>query len=319
MYFKTSEQFLSIINRKNIFDDMSIDDEFVAQNDYTHLINPYKDLLATGLNPSKKRVYQTQTPLSYLFSLKKCDDFISLHLIRLIDIFEKRFKSALSYVMCSALVSKGYENCDVYLDIYDMKNDPLHQPTNCLLPYLVAVNDSGRNVPSSDTKAKDRIIEVISQLEKGDTQKNNSFCLNYLSRHNNLPFFIMITAFSFSDLCYLFESLTFDAKKAVYKIVFNVAGYTYDEDVIDFSRKLSNIRTIRNITHHHEPVIPFILSLKNPSFMFSIIRILKNSKQVDNCKCDINIVNPGIIFVENDYNKRNIITLKKTIELLEDK
>lgn len=319
MYFQTISQFLSILLTKNIIDDIGINDNFLMDNDYTHLINPYKDLVATGLSPSGKRIYKNQTKLSYFFELKKCDEYISLNLISLIDRFEKKFKSALSYVVCSSFSAKGYDNCDKYEDIYKMDNNPLVQPISCLLPYSITIDNNGRNNASNDTKAKDRIIEVIKKLESGDSQKCNAFCSNYLSRHNCLPFYIMITAFSFSDLCYLFESLTFEARKKVYGCIFNVRDYVYNDDVIDFTRKLSDIRTVRNITHHHEPIIAYIIGLKKSDIFYSIIRLLIKANNVTVHKCEIDIHNPDVCFIENEYNKKHLLTIKKVISLLEAK
>ncbi len=313
MTFNTLDKMKRALAIKNINDDIGIDENFVLTNDYTHLINPYKDLLSTGKNASGKRLYQNTNQLSYVFSLKKIDDYISLKFFCLIDEFEKRFKSALSNVVCRSFCDKGTEECDDYSSIYQMPNNPLSAPLNCFLPYLITINKEGNNENMGDTKDKDKLIDIMKNLETGNYEKENSFCLNHIKRHNKLPFYIMITSFSFSNLCTLFCNLNFDAREKVYKIIVGNETKVFKDDVIVFSERLSDIRIIRNITHHHEPIVPYIIGAKKFEIVYSAIRVLKKTYINE---CNVTIQKPEIFFVQNDYNKRFIVAINKVLELI---
>lgn len=309
MEYKSPKEIKEIlINQKNIIFEEGFDENFFLSHDYTRFFNPFKDFICTNKGSGGKRVYGIKTDFNYLTKLNECDEYISMWFVKTIGLFEKKIKSLLSCEICNSMVLNGDLNCTDFSIFQEMLEDNYVSKLSCFYPLLKTISFDGKETLDCTNfdyrcKAFEKIQALINENE-GTVL--NSFCLEYKEKHSGqLPFYILISSFSFSMLCALFNSLKIENRKRVYEKLFDKTESEIS-DVVKFSNSLSDLIAIRNITHHHEAVAPFVLRIVSK---FDILMLLVKHLKLLNEKGrygNIELIKPEIVFKNNGYLTKKI-------------
>ena len=263
--YKTKSELLShLINERKII----VGDEYsdiLNYVRYNNLIDAYKDIISTN-NLRGIHLYSPSTSIFDFVNISHINDYIAYRLIAFIDEYEKRLKLFVSDKICEAMVIAGSPNCCSY-DLFDRTINEVDPVLSCFISsrYIYSNDVSKKLIIANNhvVSNRERVINKIKDLSAGTSAAElNYYSRDYLSKNNELPFYILVSNLSFSNLTTLFEMFTESIQIEFMKEVLKMEVVTF-ADISSLSSKNNIIRIIRNSTHHHEPVVPFLLKKKD--------------------------------------------------------
>lgn len=285
--YKTKQELLDHLEKER---NIVLEKELIPVFDvyrYGQIIDAYKEILASNiLSAHKVHIYDASITLGSFVNMMYIDELFSVKLVAYISHYEKILKKYISDKVCESMVANGDNDCCNYTLLKDMKDNPDKSYLSCFISLNKEFDKSGKEVlrNQSTLESRERVIDKILDFASGkNSSELNYYVSDYYQAKHSIPFYILIGSLSFTNLTVLFEMLTADLqndfiKKVHMKTVINPV------DISSASGKHSVIRKIRNIIHHHEPLIPYLC--KNEYNGFEIkkdaIRLLK--KIYDNCE-----------------------------------
>ncbi len=215
------------------------------------------------------------------------DEYISIKLISYISHYEKILKKYISDKVCECMVSNGSLDCCDYSFFETMKTNSMEIILDCFVLLDMQYNKNGKlELRDQNTyESRNRVIEKIIAFANGNqTSELNYYVSYYYSTKHSIPFYILIGSLTFTNLIVLFGMFNRDLQNDFIKNIHkkNFIGY---DDVVSAKGKHDVIRRIRNIIHHHEPLIPYLC--KNEYLGFEIkkaaIKLLKKVYEDNEC------------------------------------
>lgn len=268
--YKTDEELIEYFKlERNL--DLSGSEKYFEEFRFSSIYTPYKDLFAINALRSGQRTYPANLGISNFVEIVNLDLYFSILLNLSVGNFERRLKSFLSNIICKTMRDSGDTTCTDYSFLDDMLDNDLDDGLPCFIPIQFDYNECGKKIAIPiDGKfynlRKDFLNDWKDEITNCKNKKVNIYLKDYAEAHENkIPFWLLIGSFSFGDLSLLFNLLKIDYKKSFYRSLYNVET-VHDDEIHTFSKNLSTLTTIRNIVHHHEPVIPFLIKKEQRKF-----------------------------------------------------
>ena len=208
------------------------------------------------------------------------DEYFSIKLITYISHYEKVLKKYISDKVCESMAIRGDASCCDYSVFEEIKENISNRVLKCFIP-LEKQHDKDATLVFGTSyvyESRLRTIDKIIAFSKGkNNHELNYYCGDYFNEKGFLPFYILVGSLSITNLFVLFEMLTEDLQKGFIRSIHN-KKYIEPSDLSTVSYKHFVIRKIRNIIHHHEPLLPYLC--KKGSFGFetkkSAIKLLRD-------------------------------------------
>ena len=288
---------------------------------YGQVIDPYKDIMSKNILTGNVHIYEDGVTLNSFLSLMNVDEYISTKLTVYISHYEKMLKQFISEVVCNSMIKNGSSDCSDYSCFESIKQDDFSSPLDCFIP-LNNEYDKKADLMLRETATYDARIRVIDKIigfsQGRNTSELNYYVSDYYKSKRSIPFYILIGSLSFSNLIVLFEMFK---KEIQFDFMKNQIGKTYIEnkDIRALKGKHSVIRTIRNIIHHHEPLLPFLVRQEFLDFdtKKTSIRMLKNLYESSEGLNKIQISSDVDISIFKKLNNKKARKLAEIIDLIE--
>lgn len=278
--YKTAKELRDhIVNDRNISVPEELDNIFGAVR-YNNLIDAYKDIIALSTSRGGRYIYGESITINDFINLSNIDHFVSLKAISYIDRYEKKFKKFISDKICESMVKVGSLDCCDYTLFERMKSE-VTSPLDCFIStsYFYKVSDTNplnMQLALADEKlvsSRIKTIDKIIDLAKGNTKSElNYYSKDYVDRKGTIPFYILVGNLSFSTLITLFELFNKNIQLEYMTGILKMNCVT-EKDIKSLSTKHNILRIIRNTTHHHEPLIPFLVKTGYLDFNTKLISL----------------------------------------------
>lgn len=252
----------------------SINDKIFMECSYVSLINPYKDYLCIN-NNGIHREYPKDLEFKEFKQLARIDDFLSSRIDMYIKFFEQSLKAYLTNVLCDKMKSLGNDTCDDYLLFQEL----LINSNNQFDMLNVFYRYKNTTVILADPLIVKKNIEVIEKIIRIGTKKeylNNYLYNHYKNEYNTIPLWVVLHQLTLGELQSVFNMLKIKDRVLFVEKIYNQRKN--NSFISKFSNKINYIRLLRNIINHYEPLIPFIINIKNQKeqkYLIKIICILK--------------------------------------------
>ena len=283
VYKNASELKAHLINDRNVTVGDEYSDIFTSLR-YKNVVDAYKDIIGVFRNGIYE--YPLNTTIEDFLFFVTADKWVSQKLFSYIDSYENQLKLFVSEKICLSMVKAGSLDCCDYT-LFSRILTEYEPPLDCFIPfqqrYVKKSNKSDFVV--SDLAALDLIsartktIEKIQNLSSGvNAGELNFYAKEYFNKNHVIPFYILVGSLSFSNLIVLFELFKKDIQLEFMNNISKKGDLYKEEDILSFSTRNNVIRILRNITHHHEPVIPFLVKKDFIDYntKFSVIDMLKS-------------------------------------------
>ncbi len=301
----------------------------IEERSYTSLINPYKELFSYGINEKGKRIYAKNTDFEKILKIIKIDEEFSTVMYKYIGSFEKRFKNLLSTELCEKYL-EGKERditCTKYVqDIEDFINSS----NNYKLPkfasnYPYTLTKEGFIKDNYNLEIKKNLLLHIKELGKGidasgNQLKSNKLIAHYLESQKTVPLWVIPNVLTLGELKILFSMLDSGSQKKIAAKFYNIDEYSKISlrKLLSFSGLIENIRRIRNVVNHYEPLFPLLVEKTKYSKNITGSQIYATFKLLENT---YNIFSLGTISYSNlnletnsfNLNYINILEMMKEI------
>ncbi len=314
-YLTIAEQIEYLKEHKHLTDDELIK-KSLNDISYINLITPYSRLIAID-KVDEKYVYEENLSFAKYIECSRIDDGISCCLRSYIGRLEKRLKSFIAdyysnkMKMNGDLCAKNFS----WIDSYLKGNSELD------LLLLFVVHKSGTYDSASDEVAENRkkVLEEIKNFV-GSKNFDNYLCNHWLTKYGYVPMYVIVQKLSLNSLITLFCMIDYKDKECFVGELLNKdkRRVTYEE-ICQIEKNLSQIRIIRNIVNHYEPIIPFILDKTDQTFpaFKTIVSHLKNYYDRSELCCNINIVGLDFIsFDKSSLTSKNINRINSIISII---
>lgn len=297
----------------------------------------------------KIHIYESETSIQDILNVVKYDDEISNYFFRTIGQFERKFKNVLINAICELYVRDSQIpneslKCLEYITEIEkfIKQYTIEITLNnggaytCLnKPYLVDAIQRNvaifpkftTNFPNSLSKKgyvynefvlenRFMILKKLYDLGMGDKRVSKNILLqHYYNSQRKLPLWVIPNALTLGELNVLFSMLDMSTQKHICAKLMNIdVEKIKEKNVSTFSGYVENIRRIRNVINHYEPLIPFLLNnIKE--------KHLENSQIIKTIEFLATYSEPVIIFIPyipvTDYNKKKVAVLKKIQQVMQ--
>lgn len=320
--YKTKEELIThLVADRNvtIVDDRLDVFDFVR---YSNLVDAFKEIIA--INKSRGNYqYSISTSIDDFVSLHQLDEFISLKLISYIDGYEKQLKLFISNIVCESMVRAGSDDCCDY-SLFAQSDEEIDSKLDCFISfhYMHSSDEKNRLVIADDKTKNNRtkVIEKIVKLSSGQSNAElNYYSKDYISLKRCLPFYILISNLSFSNLIIIFEMFKESIQNSFMTSVLKM-NVIHFNDIKSLSTKHNIIRIIRNATHHHEPIIPFLVKKDYLDFTsrLSSIQLIKTVHESNPYKGNISVKSDIDISPLDNYTSKQSKKLKQIVKLVKE-
>lgn len=295
---------------------------------YISIINPYKEFFATNqiiVNnngvPKKIHLYANKTDFKQFIILSNLDNEISAYLYEIIGIFEKKYKNILFQEICSLYTAscpkdkKEDKTCTIYADeIQTFLDDENSYPRFCTnIKNQLTKKGIRENLDLVEPR-KDLLKKMLNIGTVLKSDKKNTLIEHYKKTQGIAPLWTLTNALSLGEFNILYSMLDVSTQKKILARLKNIDIFKLNErDISSFLGYLENVRRIRNIINHYEPIIPFFIDnitekkIENSQMIATIRIILSIYKDCPNHqKKEFDF--PDIL--ETDYNRRKIKLMK---------
>lgn len=316
--FKTKKELLDhLVNDRKIAVPTDFYDVFDFAR-YNNLIDAYKDIVSL----EKSRgvyFYSSATSINDFINLHRIDEFVSLKLFSFIDGYENALKLFVSNRICESMVKAGSSDCCDY-SLFKLEVGAVDLKLDCFISpsYMFSNNPNSKLVfaDEKNSQNRDRVFDKIDKLASGLSKGElNYYSKDFFTSKGYLPFYILIGNLSFSNLITLFELFTEEIQLDFMRNVLKMDVVNFS-DIKSLSTKHNIMRILRNATHHHEPVIPFLVKKEYLDFSSkkSSVELIKRVSEHNRYKAKIDFACKYDIEIIKTYKSKQS---KKLIQILE--
>lgn len=325
--YKTIDEQIEYLkeSKKIIVDDE--DRHCFEERNYISLINPYKEYFSTGRNNKGKLVYKKEANFKELINLINIDDKFAKKLYEAIGYFERKLKNVLFSEICKLYIDNKEKDihCISYVSeiqsfITKQTELPPQFCSNFNYLYVTEKGNIKKIIDNYNIKRKTDVLIHIYQIATnssidGSVLEDHEECSNKLIRHcykkqQIVPLWIIPNALTMGELQTLFLMLPDEPQKKIISKIMNIdTTKVSSKNVVAFAGQIEQIRKLRNIVNHYEPVLPFLMSeIKTKkieqSQLFTTLEILFKISPIVDIKPDeiqakINPSNAKIIRILN--------------------
>ena len=222
------------------------------------MINPYKEYFSTGRNNKGKLVYKKEANFKELINLISIDDKFAKKLYEAIGYFERKLKNVLFSEICKLYIDNEEKDihCISYVsEIHSFITKQTELPpqfcSNFNYLYVTEKGNIKKIIDNYNIKRKTDVLIHIYQIATnssidGSVLEDYEECSNKLIRH-----------------CYKKQQIVplwIIPKKIISKIMNIDTTKVSSKNVVAFAGQIEQIRKLRNIVNHYEPVLPFLMS-----------------------------------------------------------
>lgn len=267
--YKSEEELCTYLKEiKNVID---IDDniDLIRNRSYVSSINPFKTIFATGTDNLGNHLYKNPVSAIAYKNLIGIDDRFGNKFATLIGKFERKLKIQIINRLCLQMVKMGDIYCNDYANvIYKLLND-LSSDFNATMPYgLIKLDEiyTKKGLVHSSTILTQRINLLLKLADHCNNKlvAKNSLIRHYQKKYSIVPFWLLAHILSFGELGILFNMLSKNDRYEITSEMSNKATI-YNKDVLIFTNQIEQIRILRNIISHYEPIFPFYKNNRNSS------------------------------------------------------
>lgn len=242
------------------------------------MINPYKEYFSTGRNNKGKLVYKKEANFKELINLINIDDKFAKKLYEAIGYFERKLKNVLFSEICKLYIDNEEKDihCISYVSeiqsfITKQTELPPQFCSNFNYLYVTEKGNIKKIIDNYNIKRKTDVLIHIYQIATnssidGSVLEDHEECSNKLIRHcykkqQIVPLWIIPNALTMGELQTLFLMLPDEPQKKIISKIMNIdTTKVSSKNVVAFAGQIEQIRKLRNIVNHYEPVLPFLMS-----------------------------------------------------------
>ena len=218
--FKTIEEQIEILKRRNLVIDDEKAKEIFKENNYYYLINGYKDLFVTCENGIEK--YKDNVTLEEIYSLYNFDSELRINFLRYILKIERRLDTYIAYEFSKQY---GHKNYLIEDNFNNNKRNPL---TNFNITNLI-----------SEIR-----YDMTKQIEVGNKMLNH-----YMNKYGYIPLWVLVRILTFGKISKFYDLMKQKEQNAVAK------NFKIRENVL--KTYIHNLAIVRNICAHDEKLYDF--------------------------------------------------------------
>lgn len=292
-YKNIDEQIRYLYDSKKIVVDKEDEHWFVDVN-YITLINPYKEIFATGKDENGNHVYGEYTNFKEFLKIMEIELKFTDVLYKSIRDFERKFKNVIFSILCKNYVEEKKDiyctnyalEIETFLNVFNSneeKVDDKYFPLFCSNMYNTlkktgyVENDYGF-LAKIDLIKKMYSIGTGKEIDGYKTDVSNRLVTHFTSKNIIAPLWVIPNALTLGEISILFSMLDESLQNEIYTIMENKSlklqsgEYEYKK-LSKFSGRLEYIRAMRNTINHYEPILPlFVNTINNQA------KAIKNSK-----------------------------------------
>lgn len=248
--FKTIEEQIEILKKRNLNLDEETANKIFRDNNYYYLINGYKDLFVTKINGDE--LYKDNVNLEELYALYEFDSELRINFLKYILKIERRMDTYIAYEFSKQY---GYKN------------------------YLLECNFN--NTKSNTINITKLISEIVNNMMK-QIQIGNRMLNHYMNKYGYVPLWVLIRIMTFGEISKFFGLMKQKDQNAIAK------NFNVKEKIL--KSYLGNLAIVRNLCAHDEKLYDIRLrkNIANTKYhnslnisdigykdLFSIVIILK--------------------------------------------
>lgn len=274
--YKTVDEQIIYLREKKRIHVATEDRHWLEDMSYVSLINPFKDVFASGKDREGNHVYAHDTDFRDVVKVMQIDLAFSNVLYRDIREFERKFKRVVIDECCRKYIEKDIycityiDEIRTFLEKLEQGEEDLNNYLPCFCPnYFSTITRNGpQPFVDKDGKLKNLLTKIYSSGTGYDFERNPVKISNSLQRHyirggNIVPLWVIPCVLTLGEISMLFNMLDVDAQNNVYMamvgetIIAHDGSYTYKK-LTKFTGLLEIIRKIRNTINHYEPIFPVL-------------------------------------------------------------
>jgi len=272
------------------------DKHWLIDVNYITLINPYKEIFATGKNKDGKHIYSEYVDFKELLKIMKIELEFTDTLYKSIRDFERKFKNVVFSVLCKHYVEDRNDLfCINYsTEINDFSNDHLQHIYPMFCDNMCkTLKKTGYIENNFEVTTRVNLLKKIYSIGTGKeingyiSDTSNRLITHYTKKHVVAPLWVIPNALTLGEVSILFSMLNEILQNEIYMIMKGESLYTksgnYEYKKLNkFSGRLEFIRTMRNTINHYEPLLPLFVGCINNQ-----TKAIKSS-QVYTALCELN-------------------------------
>lgn len=289
-YKNIDEQIRYLYDSKKIVVDKEDVHWFVDVN-YITLINPYKEIFATGKDGN--HIYGEYTNFKEFLKIMEIELNFTDVLYKSVRKFERKLKNVIFSVLCKNYVDKKKDiycinyvfEIETFLNTFNSKENKNNNQVplfcsniyNTLKKTGYVENDYGFSA-KIDLLKKLYSIGTGKKIDGYKADISNRLVTHYTSKNIIAPLWVVPNTLTLGEISILFSMLDESLQNEIYMIMENKSlklqnGNFEYKKLSKFSGRLEYIRAMRNTINHYEPILPlFVNSINNQA------KAIKNSQ-----------------------------------------
>lgn len=298
-YKNINEQIRYLYESKKIIVDEEDKHWFVDVN-YITLINPYKEIFATGKDENGNHIYSEYTNFKELLKIIEIELNFTDILYKHIRNFERKFKNVIFSVLCKNYVENREDKfCINYADeIKSFLNSNKENTNNEQFPLFCknvykVLKKTGYIDNDFGLSAKIALLKKICSIGTGkviddyNADVSNRLITHFTSKNIVAPLWVIPNALTLGEISILFSMLDEKLQNEIFILMENKSLQLQNGDfeykkLSKFSGRLEYIRTMRNTINHYEPILPMFVNCINNQ-----AKAIKNSR-IYSALCELN-------------------------------
>lgn len=298
---------------KNIIDIHNHRD-LILNRTYVSSINPYKKIFSIGIDQFGNHLYRPRIFSEDYKKLIQIDDLFAGKYFQLIGVFERKLKLLIINKLCNQMNEIGDQYCIEYPKQFlaVLNNEDL----SFELPYkLIRLNQiytkNGIVENPEKTEHRTKILEKLVSEGTKEVKAKNILVRHYQTNYEVVPFWLLAQILTLGDTGLLFDMLSDHDRYLITKAM-RQKDKIYIKDVLVFSSIIDEIRTIRNLISHYEPVFPRFLSMQRITVFDYLLTFSTLETPIYNMQLCLDEF-------KNNYNQKHIDKFEKFISYLNKK
>lgn len=288
---------------KNILD-IHENRELIQERSYASSITPYKHIFATGINHLGKLIYQESVYSSHYLKLIQIDEKFGSKFSNLIGRFERKLKLQIVNRICMLMNESGDTFCIHYIEKFKSAIDNYYTSKTNSMPYnFIALDEiytkSGRIQLNKSCSSRINLLTKLINHGSNMVHAKNTLIRHYQNKYDIVPFWLLVQILTFGELVILFGLLS-NQDRFLITYTMTKKDRLYIRDVIVFERQIEQIRILRNIINHYEPIFPYFINCKDLN-IFKLLLLFDDRNELNTSEIDLDID----CFM-NSFNKKHI-------------
>lgn len=311
---KSEDELCQYLHDKKNIGDIFENRSIIKNRSYVSSINPYKKIFSTGTDINGNHIYPNTICVNEYRKLIEIDDLFASKYSNLIGAFERKFKLKIINVLCQRMVNSGDVYCVEYArSIYEIVNNFKLNRKISKMPYDllgldIEITKNGEQLNTEISASRIDVLLKIADHGVGKIKAKNSLVRHYQKNYPIVPFWLLAHILTLGELAILFNMLSEDDKFYIVKSM-NNNEELYRKDIFTFEKNVEQIRILRNIINHYEPVFPYFQNQNPRNFFYYLLSFESAEIQVTKVDYDFSQY-------LNDYSKKHINDFIEFIELI---